>query len=413
MNRYSERRERLLNYLPDDSIVLLFSGKAPYRSADETYDFCVDRNFYYLTGLDAEDMVLMLSKINGSSSERIFILPYDETMAKWVGGRLLPDKVKEISGIAGVADRDDLDVTIASLLNRYRLKGNLSFYFDFWHYDPDQADTQAHRYARNMQEQYPYLIMEDIYPALTKMRLVKDEYEISCIQKAIRTTNLGIRQMMKACRPGTNELVMEGIFEFVLKQAACKDLAFNTIAASGQRATILHYADNDQDMQDGELFLCDLGATYDHYCADISRTFPVNGRFNERQKELYEIVLNANRMVAKKAAPGMSLQDLNKIVTEYYKEELPKHGLSKGVSEYYYHSVSHHLGLDTHDVDGGPGALLEAGNVITDEPGLYVADEGIGIRIEDDLLITENGAVVLSEEIMKDPQDIEDHMRGQ
>ena len=159
------------------------------------------------------------------------------------------------------------------------------------------------------------------------------------------------------------------------------------------------------------MFLCDLGATNDHYCADISRTFPVNGRFNERQKELYEIVLNANRMVAKKAAPGMSLKDLNKIVTDYYEEELPKHGLTKDVSEYYYHSVSHHLGLDTHDVDGGPGALLEAGNVITDEPGLYVADEGIGIRIEDDLLITNDGAIVLSEEIMKDIEDIENHMQ--
>ena len=123
-------------------------------------------------------------------------------------------------------------------------------------------------------------------------------------------------------------------------------------------------------------------------------------------------MLHANKLVARKAAPGMSLKELNKLVTDYYEEELPKHGLTKGVSEYYYHSVSHHLGLDTHDVDGGPGALQEIGNVITDEPGLYVSDEGIGIRIEDDLLITKYGAVVLSEEIMKDPQDIEDYMRG-
>ncbi len=411
MNRYSERRERLLKYLPENSIVILFSGKAPYRSADETYGFSVDRNFYYLTGLDAEDMVVLLCKIEGDCSERVFILPYDETMAKWVGGRMLEEKVKEISDIANVSDREDLDDVVASLLNRNRLKGDLSFYFDFWHYDPDQADTEALKYARKLQDQYPYLIMEDIYPALTKMRLIKDEYEISCIRQAIRTTNLGIRQMMKVSQADMNEMVMEGIFEFVLKQASCKELAFSTIAASGERATILHYADHDQVMQDGELFLCDLGATHDHYCADISRTFPVNGRFMERQKELYEIVLNANKLVARKAVPGMSLKDLNKIVTDYYEEELPKHGLNKGVSEYYYHSVSHHLGLDTHDVDGGPGALLEAGNVITDEPGLYVADEGIGIRIEDDLLITENGAEVLSEEIMKDIDDIENYMQ--
>ena len=250
-----------------------------------------------------------------------------------------------------------------------------------------------------------YLVMKDVYPYLTRMRMVKDPYEIFSIRKAIRTTNLGIRQMMKACRPGVNEMVMEGIFEFVLKQVSCKEKAFPTIAASGRRATILHYADNNQQMRGGELFLCDLGATSEHYCADISRTFPVNGHFTERQKELYQIVLNVQKMVAQKAAPGMSLRDLNKIVTDYYEEELPKHGLNKGVSEYYYHSVSHHLGLDTHDVDGG--LPLEAGNVITDEPGLYVADEGIGIRIEDDLLITENGCEVLSRDIPKDPEEIE------
>ncbi|MBR4421223.1 MAG: aminopeptidase P N-terminal domain-containing protein [Erysipelotrichaceae bacterium] len=411
MNRYSERRRRLLETVDDDSIVILFSGKAPYRSADETYDFSIDRNFYYLTGLDAEDMVLVLTKLSGKLNESIFILPFDENMARWVGGRLLPEKVREISGIESVSERNDLDDSLASLFNRNRLNDRFSVYFDFWHYAPDQADTPALAYAHKLEKEYPYLIMKDIYPHLTKMRLIKDDYEISCIRKAIRTTNLGIRQMMKASRPGVNEMVMEGIFEFVLKQLSCKELAFQTIAASGKRATILHYADNDQVMHNGELFLCDLGATCEHYCADISRTFPVNGRFNERQKELYQIVLNAQKMVAWKAAPGMSLRDLNKIVTDYYEEELPKHGLKKGVSEYYFHSVSHHLGLDTHDVDGG--LPLEAGNVITDEPGLYVADEGIGIRIEDDLLITETGAEVLSQEIDKEIEDIEDFMSGQ
>ena len=242
------------------------------------------------------------------------------------------------------------------------------------------------------------------------MRLVKDETEIANIRKAIRTTNLGIRQMMRTVRPELNEMAMDGVFSFVLAKSLCHDTAFKTIAASGKRATILHYSDNDQVMKNGELFLCDLGATYSYYCADISRTFPVNGKFSRRQREIYEIVLNAQKLVEKNARPGVKMRELNDLVVNYYKRELPKHGLKEDVSEYYFHSVSHHLGLDTHDVSGEKGAILQAGNVITNEPGLYISDEGIGIRIEDDLLITENGCEVLSREIMKDPDEIEAFM---
>ena len=163
-------------------------------------------------------------------------------------------------------------------------------------------------------------------------------------------------------------------------------------------------------MEDGELFLCDLGATFKHYCADISRTFPVNGRFTDRQRELYELVLQAQKIVEENARVGVRTRDLNNMVVEFYREELPKHGLTKDVSEYYFHSVSHHLGLDTHDVDIERGGPLEAGNIITNEPGLYVADEGIGIRIEDVLLITGTGAEVLSRDIPKDPDEIESLM---
>ena len=239
------------------------------------------------------------------------------------------------------------------------------------------------------------------------MRLQKDEQEVAEIKKAIHTTNLGIRQMMRTCKPELNEMTMDGVFRFVLAQQLCDLLAFKTIAASGERATILHYSQNNHVMKDGELFLCDLGATHNYYCADISRTFPVNGRFTERQKEIYEIVLQAQKIVEENARVGVKMRELNQMVIDFYKIELPKHGLHKDVSEYYFHSVSHHLGLDTHDVDGGLGGVLQAGNVITNEPGLYIAEEGIGIRIEDDLLITGTGCENLSKEIIKEVADIE------
>ena len=413
MNIYSNRRQKVLRSLQGNGMALFFSGKAPLRSEDEAYDFSINRNFYYLTGLQKEDMVLMLLEMDGSSREVLFIQPYDELLARWVGGRMSKEEATEISEIKDVRDISELDSTVASIYNRTRKDNGFKCFFDFWHYDMDQPMTPAESYASKLREKYPSIILKDIYPVMTHLRLIKDEYEISCLKKAIHTTNLGIQQMMRSSRPGLNEMAMEGVFNFVLMQSMCRQTAFKTIAASGERATILHYSENDQIMKDGELFLCDLGATYNNYCADISRTFPVNGRFSERQREIYEIVLNAQKIVIDNARVGTKIRDLNQMVIDYYRTELPLHGLNKDVSEYYFHSCSHHLGLDTHDVNGGLGETLEAGMVITDEPGLYIEEEGIGIRIEDDLLITGTGAEVLSEEIIKDPDEIERYMEGQ
>lgn len=413
MNQYSKRREKIFKSIKNNCAIVLFSGKAPMRSEDEAYDFCVNRNFYYLTGVDAEDIVLLLSNIDGTIKETLFIPPYDEVLAKWIGGRLLPEQVTEISEIKDVRDISSFDETIASLLENNRKDTTFKMYFDMWHYNMDQESSPAINYANKLKTKYPYLLVKDAFSLLTSLRLIKDEYEVGEIKKAIHTTNLGIQQMMRTAKPGINEMVMEGVFDFVLRQAQCRENAFSTIAASGKRATVLHYRDNNQTLEDGELFLCDLGATSNHYCADISRTFPVNGKFSNRQKEIYDIVLGAQKIVEDNAKVGVKLRDLNQMVIDYYKAELPKHGLDKDVKEYYFHSVSHHLGLDTHDVNGGIGDVLQAGNVITNEPGLYIADEGIGIRIEDDLLITGTGSEVLSKGIIKTTEEIEEFMNGQ
>lgn len=410
MNQFSNRRQKLIKSLPSNGAVMFFSGKAPLRSEDEAYYFSINRNFYYLTGLDKEDMVLLMYNFDGITREILFILPYDEKLARWVGGRMLQSEATEISEIADVRDISELYDTVSYIMNNARKDSSFKFYFDLWHYTMDQPATAADNYAKKLMDKYPGITVKDIYPALTHMRLVKDETEIANIRKAIHTTNMGIQQMMKTSKPGINEMSMEAVFDFVLKQSLCRETAFKTIAASGPRATILHYSDNDQIMKDGELFLCDLGATYSYYNADISRTFPVNGKFTERQKEIYQIVLNAQKIVEENAKVGVKIRDLNQMVIDYYRTELPNHGLDEDVSEYYFHSCSHHLGLDTHDVDGGLGSILQAGNVITNEPGLYIADEGIGIRIEDDLLITGTGAEVLSSEIIKEIDDIERFM---
>lgn len=405
MNLYSKRRELLQKNLNQNSIAIFFSSDA----IQEEGRFNINRNFYYLTGIDREQMVLVLIDKAGLKSEHLFILPYDEKEALWVGGRLSKKEATKISNIEDIRNLEDFDGFIERILDYYR-GNNLSVYLDTF-VKEDGTPSKASEYGNKLLTKYPGIKVIDVFPFTTRMRLIKDDYEVTCIKQAINITKSGIQSMMKAIKPGLNEMAMQGVFTFTLNQNVCNECSFKTIAASGRRATILHYSDNNQVMEDGELFLQDLGATFKHYCADITRTYPVNGVFTNRQKELYKLVLNAQKIVQDNARVGVKVRDLNKMVVDYYKTELPKHGLNKDVSEYYYHSVSHHLGIDCHDVDGGLGDVLEAGNIITNEPGLYVSDEGIGIRIEDDLLITGTGAVNLSEDIIKEIEDIENFMK--
>jgi len=404
-NNYIKRRDKLVNNIGDGSLLILFSSDI-YQNPESC--FRVNRNFYYLTGIDASDMALVLENRRGYTQEHIFIKPYDELEAKWVGGRLKKDEVENISGIKDVRELHELDDFIFNILERDRGNDNFKIYLDFW--IKEGSTTLSSNYADILRNKKPSLNLLDAFPLIAQMRLIKDEQEIECIKKANAITKDGVELMMKSIRPNLYEMQMEATFNYAISKHNVNELAFKTIAASGIRATTLHYSDNNQIMKDGELFLQDLGACYKHYCSDITRTYPVNGKFSDRQKEIYNIVLNAQKLVERSAKAGMSLYDLNQLVISYYKKELPKHGLNKDVSEYYYHSVSHHLGLDCHDADGGLGMKLKEGNVISNEPGIYIEEEGIGIRIEDDLLITKKGAINLSKDIIKEIDDIEAFM---
>ena len=212
---------------------------------------------------------------------------------------------------------------------------------------------------------------------------------------------------MKECY----EYQLESYFDQAIKYHGGTGYAFPTIAASGGNATCLHYQENTDIAKNGDLILFDLGSSLNMYCADISRTFPVNGKFSERQKQIYNIVLGAQQHALNYTKPGITTKELNQKVIEYYAVELKKIGLineDKEVIKYYYHGVSHHLGLDCHDLcEYTP---LEVGAIITCEPGLYIAEENIGIRIEDDILITEDGYINLSSQIIKTVEDIESYL---
>lgn len=411
MNKFEERRNKLGSLLPNESVTYIFSGDKVMFANDEAYPFYCDRNFLYLTGIEEEGAILRIFKNKqGVLSTKLFILPYDEQMAKWVGGRIRKEEAINISSINSVSDISDLYDDVADMYRYGRDCDNFIFYVDTYFYESVQDEKAGYKFAKNLVSKYPSINLKDLYPLMKKIRLIKNDDEIEDIKKAIKITNQGILSMMKNIKPNMNERVVEATFDWVLAHNLSSQ-SFEAICASGKRATILHYSDNNQMVLDGELFLCDLGARYNHYQADISRTFPVNGKFSPRQKEIYEIVLKAQNIVFELAKPGVSLRQLQKAVVEFYTKELPKHGLLKPVSEYYFHGVSHQLGLDTHDFADGHDSVLKEGMVITNEPGLYIEDESIGIRIEDDLLITKDGNINLSKEIIKSVEEIENFMK--
>ena len=228
-------------------------------------------------------------------------------------------------------------------------------------------------------------------------------------------TKEALKNVMKSLAPGRKEYEAQAEFEYSIFKGGAEGPAFPTIAGSGMNGTMLHYDTNRDTCRDGSLLLLDLGARVSGYNSDITRTYPVNGSFTDRQRQVYDLVLAANRRVAAEAGPGKTLKELNDICKEVLARGLMELGLIQQedqVSRYYMHSVSHHLGIDVHDVNVAANEKLRPGAVITDEPGLYIDEWEIGIRIEDDLLITEDGAEVLSEDIIRTAEEIEAFMRN-
>lgn len=408
---YTQRRKALMENKQGPCMAVIFSGSAPMKSLDESYRFSVDRNFFYLTGIQRENMILVLKKsYTGDYSEELYIEPYDEVLAKWVGGRMRNAEATEISGIQRILGVEEFDDNLNGMVEYNRGLGKLNVYLDLWRYHKDQADTPAHTLAGKLQSRYPAVGIQEIYGDMAALRAVKGQEELAFMAQAQEATRIAIEAMMRHARPGMNESELEGAFDFSLKKQCVRQHAFSSIVAGGKRATTLHYGENNQVVNDGELVLIDLGAAVGNYAADISRTFPVNGKFTDRQKELYNAVLEAQRIVIENAKPGATTRQLNQMVIDYYESRLDDLGLrkdGKGVRDYYYHGVSHHLGLDTHDICTERERMLQPGMVITVEPGLYVEEESIGIRIENDVLITEDGCKDLSAAILKTVEEIE------
>ncbi|MCL1632667.1 aminopeptidase P family protein [Sporolactobacillus sp. CPB3-1] len=411
-NFFIQNRKKLYESLEDQSLTVLFAGEAAHQSADESYPFYPNRNFYYMTGIAEPKVIFAAAKFNGKIEETLFIERADPWMARWVGETITPNEAQEASGIQNIELLDKFESYVRGQFDN-RVYQHL--YVDLEAKSWEFTAKPSNKFASEAAVIYPYLTIHNLYPVLSRFRVVKTAEEIDLIREAGKITADGIKYVLANAKPGMKEYELEAYFNFVLKSRGCTEFAFPTILASGFNGTVLHYSANTGTAENGDLVLLDLGAQYQLYNGDISYTFPINGRFTPRQKTIYDIVLRCNQEVTKMAKPGIAFKDLNNFTIQFYTEELSKIGLIRTPEElrkYYFHSVSHSLGLDTHDVGPYREMELVPGEVITNEPGLYIPEESIGIRIEDDLLITDTGAEVLTTGLPRTTEEIENFMAG-
>lgn len=402
---YFEGNRRRFWAQAGDGMLVLWSGRPYRRSADEDYPFHAHRDFVYFTGLTKENLIYLGIRRDGELKETLFLPTVDPMKERWTGRMLRPEQVTETCGITQTADVGGFEEVFAGLMGEMP---GLPLLLDI---DPPadyQPKEPAQQFAEKWQDKAE---VRDCHGIFVKLRMVKQPCEIEALRRAIDLTGQGIQIMMGACYEGLYEYQLRNVFDSVVADKA-QELAFDTIVAAGKNALCLHYPEQDAPVKNGDMVLIDLGARTDFLCADISRVFPVSGHFTERQKAMHEASLSTITYLCERVKPGMTLKDVERLGDENLQEKLGAMGLlseGKTPRDYRWHAISHHLGLDTHDICDRTAAFVP-GMVITMEVGVYVPEWGEGVRMEDDILITETGCENLSLAIPRTVEEIEELM---
>ena len=410
MNNYSINRHELINQLDDNSLLILYSGALKHTSGDESYPFVVNMNFFYLTGIKQDNVYYVCKKVKGKVEESLFIYKNDPVKVRWIGAYLYEDEAKAIAEVDNIYYVDDFSSFLAKTLRNVNIK---KIYLDLE--EPGyEGQINFGNVLKNKVNAYAFdKKVCDVYPYIVSLRGVKKDYEVELFKEDVRITNLALQEVLRRLSSLDYEYQVQGVFEGSIKYYGNAKPSFNTIAASGKNAAILHYNANDMKMNKDDLILLDLGAQNNMYHADISRTYPISGKFNDLQKMIYTIVLECNKYIISLIKPGVTIRSLQEETIKFLAQGCLKAGLikeEKEISSYYFHGVSHHIGLDTHDPYPRYKGELVPGMIISCEPGLYFEELGIGVRIEDDILVTEEGNINLSEDIIKEVEDIENFM---
>jgi Xaa-Pro aminopeptidase len=397
---FNQRRDKLNEQLQDNEIVVIFAASQPHYPRY----FLQDSNFMYFSGLDIPDAVFVQKRVKGKSVSALFIERGIPEMEVWEGKKTTKEEAQKISGGKNIFFLDELDRRLGFFLNGVK---NCFINLNVTRLSAPLNKQQL--FANKIRETFPAILVDDVMPKISPLRAVKDKWEIKQMQTAIDVTGMGIESIRQQAKAGMMEYELEAILGYEAKRNGLVHMGFHPIIASGINTTTLHYSQNNSKIGKNDLILLDVGCAFNGYSADISRTFPVSGVFTKRQKDVYQEVLNVNKAIIEMVKPGISMQELNKKTVELITEALFRLKLIKEKSEYfkyYMHSVGHHLGMAAHDV-GPRETPLEVGNVITVEPGIYIPKEKIGVRIEDDILVTKTGHKNLSQNIPKEVEELE------
>lgn len=411
MNNYASQRKEFLEKLNDNSVAILYSGASKQESYDEDYYWVVNRNFFYITGINQADVYVVLAKRKGQVKETVYCAKNDPVLIKWVGEVLYPEQIKEIAEVENVKFLDEFNTDLVRLMKDNRYK---SVYLDL----ENPSFKGQRNFGLELKAKVSSLALDkkiiDANPIITRIRGVKKPYEIELFQYDVDITKKALEFVMQHLGDVEYEYQIQALFEGAIKFYGNGIPSFHTIVGSGINGTTLHYSENVKKLDKNDLVLLDLGANCNLYHADISRTYPLSGKFSPLQKTVYTIVLECNKHIKECAKPGVSIRDLQKETVKFLQEGCLKAGLIKEPEEiknYYFHGVSHHIGLDTHDPYPDYSEGLKPGMIISDEPGLYFPELKIGVRIEDDVLITENGSEFLSKDIIKEVDEVEAYIQ--
>ena len=427
---FSSRRKRLSELVLDDSVILLSSSNIKSRNSDSDYPFRQDSNFYYLSGFNEPESIIVIRPSAKKRKYVIFCRDRDPLREQWDGFRSGQDGAKEVHG----ADEAYSISLMADEIMPELLEGSRNIYYSMS--SPNGVNLRLNQWLDHIRtnkrqgSEVAENLLLSLDSLLDELRLIKNEDELLLMKRAGEITcEAHIRAITNVC-PGMYEYQLESEYLHAFMQGGAKFPAYNSIVGGGNNSCILHYNENSSELKDGDLVLVDAGCEYEHYASDVTRTFPVGKKFSEEQKKIYEVVLEAHQQACAEIKPGNPWIKAQEVSVKVITEGLIDLGLLKGKAEelikkegytkFYMHRIGHWLGMDVHDVGNykrnGKWRDLEPGMVLTIEPGIYILDSledvedkwlGIGVRIEDDLLVTENGHEVITANAPRDIKDIE------
>jgi len=419
-NLFIENRKRFAAGLKPNSIAIFVSNDIMPTNADGSMGFVQNSDLFYLTGVDQEETILLIypDAKNNSHKEVLFVRETNETIAIWEGAKLNQGEATKVSGIKTVLWSNNFDSFLKGLIfqaeNVYLNSNEHSRrYID--------VETAEMRFNKSIMAKFPLHKYERSAPLMHKLRAIKSSYEVELIQQACNITEKGFRRLLGFVKPGVMEYEIEAelVHEFVRNRS--RGFAYGPIIASGFNACVLHYVDNNKECNAGDVILLDVAAEYANYASDLTRCVPVSGKFTPRQKQVYNAVLRVMKAATAMLTVGNTIPEYHKAVGSLMEKELVDLGLITmddiknqnpewpAYKKYFMHGTSHFLGLDVHDV-GDFNRKLEAGMVFTCEPGIYIREENLGIRLENDILVSAKGPVDLMKNIPLEAEEIESLM---